>query len=39
MRTKREYEDDLRADTIRTALGWTILIAWILLSGLGKEVL
>ena len=39
MRTKREYEDDLRADTIRTALGWTILIAWILLGSLGKEVL
>jgi hypothetical protein len=39
MRTQREYDDDLRAETIRTALGWTILIAWLLLSGLGKEVL
>ena len=39
MRTQREYEEDVRADAIKEALGWTILIAWLLLSGLGKEVL
>lgn len=39
MRTQREYEDDLRADTIKKALGLAILIFWLLFGSLGKEVL
>lgn len=39
MRTKREYDEDLRADAIRNALGWAILIFWLLFGSLGKEVL
>jgi hypothetical protein len=39
MKTQREYDDDLRADAMTKALGLVLLIAWILLGGLGKEVL
>jgi hypothetical protein len=39
MRTKREYEDDLQAEMATKLLGFVLLIVWLLLGGLGKEVL
>lgn len=39
MRTKKEYDEHLRAEAIRVALLWTLVIAFVLLSGLGAEAL
>jgi hypothetical protein len=39
MKTQREHDDDLRADAMTKALGLVLFILWVLLSGLGKEVL